>query len=472
MNSEHEHDIHSQLKSISASLKDLNKSIAQVEKNTRALDQEESNVSRKEGELIQVSLRISFLGIEDIDTVKQEFTCEFFLAATWREPSLTGKTVDDEIDWDREWDPEITFANAVELRSLKKKHDVSFENQVQETHRDGRHSIGSDEEDNQSHDGTPIVQLSYRVKGRFKSILDLKNFPFDFQTLNIVISSNWSDGVLVFECENVESCSVPACQRFPNQEEWHLVNHVMCTVDSFEEEYSEFPISFSVCTFKVQIHRKYSYFINNIVILMFIITLLSFVSFAVDSSETGEKLSVSLTLLLTSVAFKFVVTSSLPPVSYMTILDRYILGSLLFIFLITVDNSLASWVKKKTKSNNFEWYSLYVAIVLFVLMHIYFLWLSVRAVLVAARNKAKAKNKQFRWDRFLRMHSMSLPGTIHHKDHKKYKKPSSRTASFLWAKTIKRARIGKKRKKKTTLKYETQRSCILPQRETHLSSLV
>ena len=278
MNSEYEHDIHSQLKSISASLKDLNKSIAQVEKNTRALDQEESNVSRKEGELIQVSLRISFLGIEDIDTVKQEFTCEFFLAATWREPSLTGKTVDDEIDWDREWDPEITFANAVELRSLKKKHDVSFENQVQESHRDGRHSIGSDEEDNQSHDGTPIVQLSYRVKGRFKSILDLKNFPFDFQTLNIVISSNWSDGVLVFECENVKSCSVPACQRFPNQEEWHLVNHVMCKVDSFEEEYSEFPISFSVYTFKVQIHRKYSYFINNIVILMFIITLLSFVS--------------------------------------------------------------------------------------------------------------------------------------------------------------------------------------------------
>ena len=47
---------------------------------------------------------------------------------------------------------------------------------------------------------------------------------------------------------------------------------------------------------------------------------LTFCSFSVDISSPEDRLSVTLTLLLTSVAFKFVVSQSLPNVSYLTCL--------------------------------------------------------------------------------------------------------------------------------------------------------
>ena len=51
---------------------------------------------------------------------------------------------------------------------------------------------------------------------------------------------------------------------------------------------------------------------------------LTFSSFAVKATETGDRLSVTVTLLLTSVAFKFVVSQNLPTISYLTVLVSYI----------------------------------------------------------------------------------------------------------------------------------------------------
>ena len=54
--------------------------------------------------------------------------------------------------------------------------------------------------------------------------------------------------------------------------------------------------------------------------IQLLIVLLSFTSFAVSPDEPADRLSVTLTLLLTAVAFKFVVSQSLPTISYLTLL--------------------------------------------------------------------------------------------------------------------------------------------------------
>ena len=391
--------------SLSSALKDLNNSIRLVEKNTRASEEEEKHVRRQDGQQMQVSLRIGILGIEDIDTIKQEFTCEFFLAAIWRELNLRNKVEDDEIDWDKEWDPRIIFANAVEIKNIKKKHCLALTG-IKESN----DNLAEDED---CLDHIPFVQLSYRVKGRFKSLLNLKNFPFDFQTLSIVISSDWSEKVVILKCKDADACTL-SLERLPNLEEWQFNKRVLFKLGTFEEKCWRFPMSFSTCTFMFQIHRKSSYFINNIVILMFMITMLSFAAFAVDRSQTGERLSVSLTLLLTAVAFKFVVAGSLPPVSYMTILDRYIFSCFIFIFLVTVEISVASWAANKENWDKFERYSIYVAIALFILMHAWFLCLSLAAVIDSARNKSRFGKKKTRFRIF--QENCRLPGPFDQED--------------------------------------------------------
>ena len=76
---------------------------------------------------------------------------------------------------------------------------------------------------------------------------------------------------------------------------------------------------------------------------MMVVTYLAAVSAgAVDSDgarmSTADRLSVTLTLMLTAVAYKFIVASALPQVSYLTSLDTYVLVCFLFLFLISVEN--------------------------------------------------------------------------------------------------------------------------------------
>ncbi len=65
-------------------------------------------------------------------------------------------------------------------------------------------------------------------------------------------------------------------------------------------------------------------FVDFIVVLspnfQFMITCLSFLTFAVDHQLTQNRLQLTFTLMLTSVAFKFVASQSLPRISYLTYL--------------------------------------------------------------------------------------------------------------------------------------------------------
>ncbi len=58
----------------------------------------------------------------------------------------------------------------------------------------------------------------------------------------------------------------------------------------------------------------------SLVLLQFLICSLAFATFAVDRKLPQNRLQLSFTLVLTSVAFKFVVNQSLPKISYLTYL--------------------------------------------------------------------------------------------------------------------------------------------------------
>lgn len=97
-------------------------------------------------------------------------------------------------------------------------------------------------------------------------------------------------------------------------------------------------------TFSVVLQRQPMYYLTNIALPMMVLTYLGFLSFAVsfDGSrlDTSDRLSITLTLLLTAVAYKFVVASAIPQVSYLTLLDKYISLCFAFLCLIITENAL------------------------------------------------------------------------------------------------------------------------------------
>jgi len=68
---------------------------------------------------------------------------------------------------------------------------------------------------------------------------------------------------------------------------------------------------------------------------------LAFSVYSLDHVFLADRLNTVLTMVLTAVAFKWVVTSMLPKVSYQTFLDRYVLWSFFVLSLIALQINLA-----------------------------------------------------------------------------------------------------------------------------------
>lgn len=362
------------LENILSTLNRMDNRLRQIEGNTKTSDEESTCVQRKTNEAVLVCVRVNISSVSDIDTVGQEFTCELFLAATWEEPQLRGKLNASDVDWDQNWDPRIYFVNAVEVKSMHKKHKII--------------KIGGSP--------IPIVQLSYRVVGRFKTLFSLHNFPFDYQTLKVEISSKWSSAAVVFDRTPNVPC-VLSNANFLGKEEWDLMDHVITKDSTSSDESSKVSIiSYSFYSFEFHIKRKYTYFLTNIALLMFLISLLSFTTFFISPDSLGDRLSVILTLLLTAVTFKFVVSQSLPPVSYLTVLDWYVLSSVIFIFSVAVENSIVARIKNAKYQMRFDKVSWCVSICVFILMHICFA-IKAAAIIRRVRRKLAYHQRCYKW---------------------------------------------------------------------------
>jgi hypothetical protein len=108
------------------------------------------------------------------------------------------------------------------------------------------------------------------------------------------------------------------------------------------ETESSSSIVYSSWESSIKIQRRSGFYISNIAIPMALLSLLSFLSFGILEYEANNnnRLSITLTLLLTAVSYKYVIASSLPQISYLTLLDRYIWLCLGFIILVAVENML------------------------------------------------------------------------------------------------------------------------------------
>ena len=79
------------------------------------------------------------------------------------------------------------------------------------------------------------------------------------------------------------------------------------------------------------------FYLVNVVLPVASIVLASASSLAV-SHDTGGRLSATLTLLLTAVAYKYIVSEMVPKISYNTLLDWYVLVCWAFLLLMVLEN--------------------------------------------------------------------------------------------------------------------------------------
>ncbi|XP_022088447.1 glycine receptor subunit beta-like isoform X2 [Acanthaster planci] len=294
--------------------------LTEIEANGRTSSTEVWHEPRLDKRKIYARIRCNVISVGEIDTVKQQFDAEIFLGVKYKEPELKGLTRED-VDWEKMWSPRIVFANAEAIHSLECKHRILDH---------------SDEVE-----GVPDAYVTYRMKATFKTLMDLVDFPVDFQRLTIKLMSDWPE----VDVEFVKDMDIKDSIRmdvFSGCHEWELCPVVAATPIRGTKLHTGSHRVYPKYHLTMYAKRKALYYFWNLALVLMLIVCLSFASFAVSADQPEDRLSVTLTLLLTAVAFKYVAAQALPPISYLTLLDKYVIFCLVFQCTAVCQNAVAS----------------------------------------------------------------------------------------------------------------------------------
>lgn len=95
--------------------------------------------------------------------------------------------------------------------------------------------------------------------------------------------------------------------------------------------------------------RKSGYFVVKVIIPLILIVMMSWLVFWIDPKEAGTQISVGITSMLTLIAYRFAVDTSLPRVSYLTRLDYFILAGTFLVFSSLIEVMATSSLAKKDR---------------------------------------------------------------------------------------------------------------------------
>ena len=91
-------------------------------------------------------------------------------------------------------------------------------------------------------------------------------------------------------------------------------------------------------TTKMAFTRTATYYLFNFVLFIFVLVEASITTIAIPPSDYGGRAGIAFTLLLTIIAFRFVMVSVVPQVDYLTLLDKYNLVAVLMLALVILEN--------------------------------------------------------------------------------------------------------------------------------------
>jgi hypothetical protein len=260
--------------------------------------------------------------IRDIDAVSNSFIFRGAITARWCDPRVA---FDPALEG-REEKVFIGEAAAAEaLRSWRAQgFPVNSVDAAQVTERVFRHR----------HDGTVTGEVNLAV--RLATNFDLRRFPFDRQSLQLIIESfTWDASQVVFVADE-SATGFAADFEIP---EW-TIEDVRAHVKTVDVRRSSEPFSRFVLT--IDIKRKAGFYLWKVLLPLLAIVALSWAVFWMTDERFGVRVRASATGILTVVAYQFVANESLPRVAYLTVMDKIMLVSFVLLAITVLESFLVS----------------------------------------------------------------------------------------------------------------------------------
>jgi len=298
-----------------------------------------------DGQPLTISGTLFLLDVSKIDGADQSFTADVFMMLQWRDERLASAAEGmRRLPLKSVWEPRVQIINQRRIwKTFPEEVDVSP-------------------------DG--VVVYRQRYYGQFASALDLRDFPLDRHrfALQLVIPGYGPE-----EIEFVPSTDDLGEGRSPEMTvpDW--------SVGPFELRTAPYAIipgarEISGLEGAFEARRHLGFYIGKAFVSVAIIVFMSWVVFWLGPQHVGPRLSVAVTSMLTLVAYRFLLGQSLPPVSYLTRLDYFLLGATILVFVALIQVALTSAMSERRAASinrNSRW----VFPVVFVILIAWSFWL-------------------------------------------------------------------------------------------------
>jgi hypothetical protein len=268
------------------------------------------------GQPIKVTVGIRMVDLMEIDDITQTLAGDFVVVLSWVDPRLS-KLEGCEVPIANIWSPGLVFLNS----------GRTFTNRPKEV---GIESGGQ-------------VKYVQRYFGSLATYHHLSDFPFDKQTFRIsLVSFEWSEK----DVQLVVDEKVTGHRKQLNISDW-TIKRVKGTIGrEFYDTYDEF---ISRYDFNISAERIKAYYIWKIILPLCLIVFMSWCVFWINPGQYGPKVGLSATSMLTLIAFIFGTTNMVPRLGYLTILDQFIVGSTILVFLALIQSLTTVYLVGKEK---------------------------------------------------------------------------------------------------------------------------
>ncbi|MFQ5993042.1 MAG: hypothetical protein ACE5NA_11450 [Nitrospiraceae bacterium] len=272
----------------------------------------------------RVSVGIYVLDIEKVDDTTQSFSTDFQLQVMWKDPRLANPAIEHDVgscqhEWSEVWNPGIEL---VDRRGLERQSEDVVEV-----------------------DSKGLVTYEQRFFGEIAIPMDLSKFPFDRQSLPIsVMAHGFGNSEIMFESDDdkmgrAESFSI---------NDWAIDDGATRFSDFYYEPARR---DFPRFDFILQATRHAEYYVWQVLVIVAIFVCMTWAVFWLDPSELGSQIGLTLTATLILVVYMNRLASDLPPVPYLTSVDKFIIGALLFAFLAFVEVVVSCTLFKKGRAD-------------------------------------------------------------------------------------------------------------------------
>jgi hypothetical protein len=271
------------------------------------------------GQPTEVAVGLRLIDVTGIEDISQTVSVDFMVTQEWTDQRMAAFE-GCQYSLDEVWTPQIDIVNSGRLFTrLQKSVEVL---------------------------GNGRLRQAQRYSGPLVFVYDAHRFPFDTQDIVItLLSEKYAQEVIIITIDESVTGRNPTTFNIPD---WSVSDVKAQIVAKHFEILNR---NHSAFEFHIPAERRSGYFIWKVIVPLMLIVFMSWTVFWINPSQVGPQISMSATSMLTLIAFQFAMGNILPRLSYFTVLDRFVTGSTILVFLALIESITTNYLMTINRKN-------------------------------------------------------------------------------------------------------------------------